>query len=118
MSKVEPIKSSGQTRRALTMPVLKQVDEKEFIIKILDKFRLSKAVNVAEGAKKMSPATICTVENREDGKRYTLIVNKVLEGILNEDFPGDGYIGKTIAFTRHPKAAGKSYHTYSVDVFE
>ena len=105
----------GSARRTLTVPVLKQQDEKEYVVKILDKMRLSKAVNAAEGKKQMDPATICTVET-EDGRRHTLIVNKVLEGVITEEFPGETYVGHTFAFTRHEKAAGKRYHTYSVDV--
>lgn len=109
---------TGEKRRALTVPVLRQQDEKEYIVKILDKMRKSKAANVAEGKRTMEPATICIVENKADGKRYTLIVNKTLESIIHEEFPNDSYVGATIAFTRHPKAEGKRYFTYSVDVIE
>lgn len=111
-------KSDSVSRRTLTVPVLKQQDGKEYIIKILDAFRQSKAVQAAEGKKQMDPATICTVENREDGKRYTLIVNKVLESHITEDFPQESYVGITFAFIRHPKVEGKRYHTYSIDVLE
>ena len=106
--------ANTEKRRTLTVPLLKQVDNTEYRIKILDKMRQSKAVNTAEGARTMDPATICTVLNLDDGAHYTLIINKVLESVLKEEFPDDGYVGKSFAFTRHAKAAGKRYHTYSV----
>ena len=112
------VQKSETGRRTLTVPVLKQQDEKEYTVKILDAFRTSKAVQAAEGKKTMEPATICTVQNSTDGKRYTLIVNKVLEGVITEEFPGESYVGHTFAFTRHAKAEGKRYHTYSVDVID
>lgn len=109
-------KENSGTRRTLTVPVLKLEDEKEYQVTILDKFRTSQAQSLAEGKRQMDPATVCTVENLDDGKRYTLILNKVLLGVITEAFPGEAYVGESFAFTRHAKAKGKRYHTFSVDV--
>ena len=108
--------SAPGARRTLTVPVLKMEDEREFRIKILDAFRESKAQNLAEGKRQMDPATVCTVENLDDGKRYTLILNKVLHGVITEAFTGTSYVGQSFWFVRHAKAKGKRYHTFSVDV--
>ena len=115
---VKPIKSSVYGRRTLTVPVLKMEDERVFRVKILDAFRESKAQNLADGKRQMDPATVCTVENLEDNKRYTLILNKVLHGVIVEAFPDNTYIGVSLEFVRHAKSKGKRYHTFSVDVLE
>ena len=111
-------KSKNSTRRTLTVPVLKMEDERVFQVKILDAFRESKAQNLADGKRQMDPATVCTVENIQDGKRYTLILNKVLHGVIVEAFPDNTYIGVSLEFVRHAKSKGKRYHTFSVDVLE
>lgn len=117
--------TSGFTKkRNLTLPVLKQVDEKPFNVKITSAMVQSKAIQQQEGKQKMDPATICQVVNLDSGEEQTLICNSVLASTLNEHYPDNSYVGLCFEVIRHAKpvdAEGKPtkrYHTYSIAELE
>lgn len=73
--------------------------------------------NVAEGAKKKEPAILANVTDLETGEQGQIILGKVLQEILTEDYPADAYVGKCFAIEQR-KIAGKDYNGYSVTEIE
>jgi len=101
--------AKDQKRIAVQTPVLKLEVEQEVEIKILSEFKLS-----TQTSSKMEPATICQVENLENGESYTLIGNKALVSTIMNAYPDASYVGKTFAITKHEKEKGKKYFKFSV----
>ncbi|NDD63589.1 MAG: hypothetical protein EBZ36_06375 [Acidobacteria bacterium] len=54
----------------------------------------------------------------EDGKSKRLLCGKVLVSTLLENFPDDGYVGKTFQVTMGPVPQGKRYKTCEVRLVE
>lgn len=111
--------------RPLVLPTLKLVEENPVYVRIettmskstMKETRVEKDKGAPKG-KQMDPATICQVTNLETGERQTLICGSVLESTLDESYPGGKYVGVCFGITKHAKASGKRYNTYSIDEIE
>jgi hypothetical protein len=100
--------------KAVTLPILKMEDEVTRYLKFNDKMYVGKEQKAAPGKKQMEPATLVAATDVETGEQGLVIVNAVLKGILEEQYVGDDYVGKAFEITRHAKADGKRYNTFSV----
>lgn len=105
----------------VTLPVLRLEEEVPVYVKIVSPMRLS-AAKAAEGGKgkkvDMEPATVVEVVNLETGENATMIVNSVLKGNWDEQYPNDDYVDRGFAITKHPKREGKRYNDFSIQEIE
>lgn len=101
----------------VTLPLLKATLDVPFFIRILSKVVQSKGFESKDGKKRdMEPAFVCQVEDLENVSAgpQEFIVNAVLKSSLDENYPGDGYVGKCFRLIKHPKAEGKQYHKFTI----
>lgn len=115
-------------KEQLTFQVLKQVEGQTVYVKFLSAIETAKPIKAAPGAKEMDPAEIAQVLNLENDQEQTLIVNKVLRGVLEDKFgvvevtdptTGEvstipGYIGAELAVRMEAPPAGKRYKQFSI----
>ena len=101
--------------RSVTLPTLKLVEEQTAYVKIISPMVVSNVTQKPKaGEAPKEPATVCQVANVETGELAQMICGAALKGVLNESYPEDGYVGKSFEVTKHAKAPGKRYNTYSV----
>lgn len=101
--------------KAITLPLLKQKDDVTCYIKIISEISVGKEVKQKKGETVMAPAQIMRVINLETGEEMEMIANAVLKSTFEENYPDKKYVNKCFAVTRHSKAQGKNYNTYSVE---
>lgn len=70
-----------------------------------------------ENGKPKKPAKVLTCIDLETGEMHTLIAGTVLEQRLNENYPDNGYVGKSFQFAQH-KVEGKRWRDYSITELE
>ena len=105
--------------RAVTVPLLKQKDEKEIFVKITGPmFEAQPIKKSSQGdgdtkEEKRKPPTLVRVINLETDEEMELIVNAVLKSTLEDEYPNDGYVGKTFEIVSH-SIEGRDYKTYDV----
>lgn len=113
-----PAPTGGKYERTkvLTVPVLKVVEEQPIYIKATAPMFVGKQVANAKGddGQPQKPADILPVINVETGEAMQVIVGAALKGLLNDQYPNDGYVGKAFEVIKHAKPPGKRYHNYSV----
>lgn len=101
--------------RSVTLPTFRLEEEKTIYVTIDSPMAVSSfAGKPDKDGKAKEPATVCTVTNVETGEIGHIIVGAVLKGILNETYAKDAYVGKSFEITKHAKANGKRYNTYSL----
>lgn len=61
---------------------------------------------------------ICDVRDLESGTDRRILVGKVLLSTLTENFPNDGYVGKSFRCVQSPPPAGKRYKGMTVEPVE
>lgn len=61
---------------------------------------------------------ILSVTDVTDGATKEILVGQVLKSTLTENYPDDGYIGKTFACEQGPPPDGKRYKTMTVNEVE
>lgn len=112
-----PAQQGGKFKRtrALTLPTLKLVEEVAVNVTATGPMHVSTAQQrPGKDGKVMEPATVLPVVNLETGEVTQIILGSVLKDILTETYPKDAYVGKSFEITKHAKATGKRYNTYSV----
>lgn len=62
----------------------------------------------------MAPADMVRVTDLSDGNEKEYIVNAVLKGLWEDDYPKDGFVGKSFAVYKEGKAPGKRYSNISL----
>lgn len=101
--------------RAVTLPTLKLIDDKAVHVTITGPMHVSTAQQrPGKDGKVMEPATVLPVADLDTGEITQVVAGAVLKGILTESYPKDSYVEKSFEITKHPKATGKRYNTYSV----
>lgn len=115
----KPVGGKYSRTKAVTLPVMRLVEETPAYFTVTGAMyegKEQKPVMDKDGkpGKAMEPATIMPVVNVETGELGQIIAGAVLEGILNDTYPKDGYVGKSFEFVKHAKRDGKRYNTYSV----
>jgi hypothetical protein len=96
--------------KKVTLPLSKWVVDQEKLLTITSEIFTGKEI---KGDKKMEPAELFNAIDLETGEEVQVIVGAVLKGILNDEYPNNGYVGKSFAIIQH-NAQGKKYKTYSV----
>lgn len=106
----------------VTLPLLKVKVGEEYYVKFTGPIHLGK--EMAPKAKvdprtgevieeKRAPAHIATIKNLETGENGMLIVATVMRKELEENYPGESYIGKSFGFVQ-TKVEGKSYNLVEI----
>jgi hypothetical protein len=117
-------KSKIKKLKSVTLPLLKQEDEKEYYVKITSKFYKGKDINgnttadttdtgKADSVKKKEPPYLCRIVNLETGEEMELIANSVMKSNLEEIYPDSGYVGKCFEVVRY-NIQGKQYKGYHI----
>jgi hypothetical protein len=99
--------------RQVTLPLWKWNDDETKYFRIDGEIRIGKPVKATEGQKQMEPAHIASVTNLETNVACEVIVGAVLHSELAENYPNNGYVGKSFAATK-TKITGKRYAGYSI----
>lgn len=114
-----PAKFAFKKKRNVTLPLFKMKDEEEMYFRFTGEMfdakplkTVRKDPDTKEPLKK--PPVLCDVVNLETGEEGRIIINEVLKGTLNDEYPSAGYVGKNFAITRHAIAGNKSYATFSI----
>lgn len=102
----------------VTLPLLKQEDEKPIYFAVQSKIFQGKEVAQKKGETVMEPADLMRIVDLTDGEEKEIIANSVLKSTLTENYEGESYVGKAFRVIRHAKAQGKRYHTYSIAEIE
>lgn len=108
-TKAEPAKFVPKVKRILTLPLIKFEVGKPLYLKMLDKIYRAKPIKnpTAEDAKK-EPPLLVNVVDRQTGEMGQIILGAVLANLLHEDYPDDGYVGKTFAIELTGQKRGRS----------
>lgn len=110
-------KSKIKTLKRVTLPLLKQEDEKEYYVKFTSKFYLGKDIDGNSAGDnqegKKNPPHLAQIINLETGREMELIANAVLKKNIEEVYPDDSYVGKCFEIVRH-NIQGKNYKGYDI----
>ena len=96
-------KPAFKVKRNLTLPLLKLTLEQAYHIKLTDKHFIGKEIKGIEGEAKKQPAVLINIIDLETGEPMQMILNKVLQSILDEEFENDSYVGVSIRIVKHAK---------------
>ncbi len=106
-------------KKQLTFPTLQMKPGVAIYFRILSPMAISTSAVVKKGQEARKPATIMQVIDRTDNVEKTIVVNKVLEGKLNEAYASQGYVGKSFAATKSSdKKKGDAGEYYDFDLAE
>lgn len=108
--------------RVVTLPLFKWQANFERYYRIDGPMFVGKSMKEAPAtdgkpSKQKEPAVLCNVTDLETGEQGQIILGKVLQEILNEDYPEQAYVGKCFAIEQR-KIPGKDYNGYSVTEIE
>jgi len=100
----------------VTLPILKKEDGKEIFVQATGPIYRGKEIK-ATGDKKMEPADLMPVVDLTTGEEMLLIANAVLKGTLEEEYPDNGYVGKSFSILQ-TKVPGKRYKNFTIKEIE
>jgi hypothetical protein len=103
-------------KRLVTLPLWKWADGVEKAFTCDDEIKLGRIVaskTKNNDGKEMEPASIMHVTDLETGAKCQLIVGAVLKSTLEENYPGNSYVGLSFTSTQS-KVEGKRYRAYSL----
>jgi hypothetical protein len=106
-----------KVKRSVTLPLFKFQEGVERYLHVdgaMYEAKPLKKLTPAQAAKK--PPILMHVTDMLTGEEGQIIVNTVLADILKDEYPEEGYVGKSFAITRHPidTSRDKNYATFSV----
>ena len=99
-----------KTKKVITRTLLRHGEGLTVAVKFKGAIHTGKEIKGST----MAAAEIAVVEELASGHEMDYIVNTVLKGILDENFPKDAYVGKSFAIYKAVKAKGKRYNTFEV----
>lgn len=67
-----------------------------------------------DGKAKRGKATLANVVNLVDGQRMQIVIPTVLEANLRENYPEDGYVGRSFMVRNMGKRPGKEYNDMQI----
>jgi hypothetical protein len=106
-----------KVKKVLTRPALKLQETVPVYVKFDGAMYVGKEIKSrtpTDEAKKKEPATLANITDLQTGQLHVLIMNTVLKGVLTEEYPGEGYVGKCFKITKLGRAAGKQYNPFDV----
>lgn len=100
-----------KVKRVVTLPLRKwKVDEPAYL-------RFESEIFTGKQLKgsneELAPADLANCIDLETGEQVQIIVGAVLKSTLNDEYPNNGYVGKSFMITQS-KVEGKRYKTYRV----
>ena len=107
-----------KTKKLLTVPVLKFVQDQARHIKVTEAMHIGKPQKAKEGEKPKEPATLANCVNLEDGAVCQIIVSAVLKSVWTDEYPGDSYVGKCFKITKRGRNPGKQYNQFDIEEIE
>lgn len=108
-----------KVKRVLTLPLLKMPEGSTRYVQFTGPTFIGKKI-VEAGKPAKEPPTMANVINLETGEMVQIMLGKVLTGILAEEYPSDGYVGKrfSIETCGKKRGGGNSYNTYRLNELE
>lgn len=103
-----------EVAKVLTKTLFKFVVDSPLHIKMDGPMYIGKQQKGRGEKAKMEPATLADVTNLETGEEGQIILGAAVKSIFEENYPGDGYVGKKFRITKLEKAADKQYFPYNV----
>lgn len=103
-----------KVKKNLTLPLLKMALDTDYFIKIMTPAVLGKEIPAKAGEDQMPPVTLVNIINLETGEDMQLILNKVLQGTLEEEYPDESYVNLCFKVVKKAKGSGKKYHTFLI----
>lgn len=101
-------------KKNLTPPVLKLDEDITRYIKIDGPMHLGRDVKAKEGEKQKEPAQIIDCTNMESGEVCQIIASAIIRSTLDENYPGQSYVGKAFAITKRGRQPGKQYNKFEI----
>ena len=113
---VAPVRETPKfkVKKLVTVPLLKFVIDQPIYVKITSPIFLGKEVKGSGDSSKMEAAHLANIINLETGEEQQIIIAKVVQGVLDEEYPNQGYVGKAFQLTKLAKGSGKRYNPYTV----
>jgi len=103
--------------KALNGGLWKWSDGEEKVFTILGPIRAGRVVDNPRNGIAKAP-DILSVRDAADGNDKEILVGQVLKSTLVENYPDDGYVGKTFACTQSAPPTGKRYKQMTVNEVE
>jgi hypothetical protein len=112
-----------KVKKLVTVPLLKTPDNGTPIYvritsEIFDAKDTEGRTPRAEGTQKKQPPKLAHVVNLETGEVQQIIIGTVLGSELNDQYPDNGYVGKSFEIKKLKPAGGKSYAMYQIAEIE
>lgn len=99
--------------RAVTLPLFKMMNNREYIFRFVGPMFIGKEVQAKEG-KKMEPPHLAHVTDLNTGEDGQIILGAVLVKELQENYPGDTYVGKSFEIVKHAPDGPKRYSLWTI----
>ena len=103
--------------KTVTVPVLKLSPDVPVYIRVEQAMEISKQIDNKKG-QAMEPATIMHCTDLNSDEECLLIVGKMLQSVIDENFPDQSYVGKCFEVINHGKRGDKKYNAYSLNEIE
>lgn len=108
-------------KKLLTRPVFKWVVGQTLHCLIESAMHVGKEIKSRTAdpeAKKKEPATLCNVINLATGEPGQIIANAIIKSTLDEEYPGNTYVGKCFSITKQARQEGKQYDKFAIEEIE
>jgi hypothetical protein len=92
-------------KKTVNRVLLRHADGQTVFVTILSKIRTGKEIK---------GSTMAAAELITSGQEMEYIVNAVCKGLLEDEYPGGAYVGKSFAIYKQGKAPGKRYSNISL----
>lgn len=112
-SSAPTIELNGKTitlKKVVNRVLLRHKDGQTVFFTVKSKIRTGKEIKGSQ----MAAAELITVEEATTGQEMEYIVNAVLKGLFEDEYPGGAYVGKSFAVYKEGKAPGKRYSNISL----
>ena len=108
--------------KAVSRPTLKQETGESVYFTVTDPIRsetnLEKKIVKIDGAdreiEEEKTIHVVAVRNLTDGRDYNYVLNAVTHGELTDNYPDNGYVGRSFAIQKGAVVAGKRFKAVSV----
>lgn len=97
-------------KKVVNRVLLRHKDGQTVFFTVKTKVRTGKEIKGST----MAAAQLVTVEEATTGQEMEYIVNAVLLGLWDDEYPNGGYVGKSFAVYKEGKAPGKRYSNISL----
>lgn len=97
-------------KKSVNKVLLRHADGQTVFFTVISKIREGKEIKGST----MAAAQLVTVHEVTTGQEMDYIVNAVLKGLWEDEYPKDGYVGKSFAVYKQGKAPGKRYSNISL----